>query len=157
MTGRAEVDRLKRRLDATFERVRAADIDTELRSDLAKYLCVLVSGYIEKAVEEFILEHARRTGAPTLQRFVSSKTKYFPNPKAKAIQELLGSFDPKWRQELQNFLADGSNEAVDSIVNLRNQIAHGISVGLSYHNICSYYQQAQSVVDQIGKICVPDS
>jgi hypothetical protein len=60
MNGRAEVWRLKQRLDATFERAGRVGSDLELQSDFARYLCVLVSGYMEKAVVELVLEHSRR-------------------------------------------------------------------------------------------------
>lgn len=155
MTGRAEVNRLKQRLDATFKRTQHANVDAELRSDLARYLCVLVSGYIEKSVVEFILEHARQRSAPTLQRFVEIRTKNFANPNASRIQNLLGSFDPEWQKNLNEFLIGEPKDAIDSIVALRNKIAHGGSVGLTYSRIRDYYEQAQRVIDQVEKLCVP--
>ena len=79
MTGRAEVTRLKQRLDATFQRVADIGSDLELQSDFAKYLCVLVSGYLESVVAELVLEHARRSGSPSLQRFVERNTRRFTN------------------------------------------------------------------------------
>ena len=45
MMGRVEVSEMKQRLDATFDRARGVAPDSELQADLAKYLCVLVSGY----------------------------------------------------------------------------------------------------------------
>ena len=155
MTGRAEVARLRQRLDATFERVKGVGHDSELQSDFAKYLCVLVSGYIEKALVELVLEHARNKGAPTLQRFVEQRTKRIKNPKASGVQELLGSFDPRWQQELGRFLVDERKDAVDSIVSLRNTIAHGGSVALTYSQIRQYYRQAQIVIDRVAELCVP--
>ena len=47
MTGRAEVSEIKRRLDATFDRAEDVASDSELQADLARYLCMLVSGYAE--------------------------------------------------------------------------------------------------------------
>ena len=147
---------MKQRLDVTFERAKGVGRDTELQSDFARYLCVLVSGYIEKAVVELVLEHARKTGAPTLQRFVERRTKSFTNPKASHIQELLGSFDPGWQQDLSKFLVDERKDAVDSVVDQRNTIAHGGSVGLTYSRISEYYRQAQHVIDRVAELCVPD-
>ena len=146
---------MKQQLDATFERAKGIGPNPELQSDFARYLCVLVSGYIEKAVVEFILEHAREKGAPTLQRFVEQQTKNFTNPKASRVQDLLGSFEPSWRQELEKFLVDERKDAVDSIVSLRNSIAHGNSVGLTYSRIENYYQQAQHVIDRVAELCIP--
>ncbi len=146
---------MKQRLDATFERVKRVTPDLELQADFARYLCVLVSGYIEKAVVAFVLEHARQRGGPTLQRFVEQRTKKFSSAKASRVQELLGSFDPAWQQELGEFLVDERKDAVDSIVSLRNVIAHGGSVGLTYSRVLEYYEHAQRVVDRVGELCVP--
>ena len=78
-----------------------------------------------------------------------------PNHNPSLIQELLGDFDPDWRLELENILVDERKSAIDSIVDLRNTIAHGNPAGLTYSRICYYYQQAQHVIDQVEKLCVP--
>jgi len=155
MNGRAEVARLKQRLDATFQRIDGVGSDLELRSDFARYLCVLVSGYLEKAVAELVLEHARRSGGPSLQRFVEMKTRRFTNANAQRLQNLLGSFDPDWRQSLESFLVDDIKDAVDSIVDLRNTIAHGGSVGITYQRVYDYYIRVQRVVERIADLCAP--
>ena len=155
MNGRAEVARLKQRLDATFQRIDGVGSDLELRSDFARYLCVLVSGYLEKAVAELVLEHARRSGGPSLQRFVELKTRRFTNANAQRLQNLLSSFDSDWRQSLESFLVDEIKDAVDSVVDLRNTIAHGGSVGITYQRVYDYYLRVQKVVERIADLCAP--
>ena len=155
MTGRAEVSRLRQQLDATFERVKGVDFDSELQADYAKYLCILVSGYIERAVIELVLEHTRLC-APTLLRFVEQRTRRLPNMNSYHIQELLGSFDLEWREKIDDILVDEWKDAVDSIVNLRNNIAHGRSIGATYHTVSGYYQRVKHVIDEVANICVPE-
>lgn len=155
MTGLPEVQRLGKHLDATFERVKQLppNVDLEIQSDFARYLCVLVSGYLERSVGELVLEHARRTGSPTLQRFVESHTRRFANAKAEKLLSLLGSFDPEWRRNLEVMLATEHKLAVDSVVNLRNNIAHGATVGVTYYRIQEYYTRVKQVVDRIAEVC----
>jgi RiboL-PSP-HEPN len=155
MTGRAEVRRLKQRLDATFKRLDGVEIDIELQSDFARYLCVLVSGYLENAVYELVVEHARKTGAPSLQRFVEQRTKSFTNAKAQKLTDLLGDFDPEWRSVLSQFLVGDLKDAVDGVVDLRNKIAHGESVGATYARVVDYYARVQKVVEFIADVCDP--
>jgi hypothetical protein len=155
MTGRAEVKRLKQRLDATFKRVGSVGSDLELQSDLARYLCILVSGYLEKAVSELVVEHARRTGAPSLQRFVDQRTKNFTNAKSQKLYNLVGDFDPEWRSSLEMHFSGELKDAVDSVVDLRNNIAHGQSVGVTYARVCDYYSRVQRAVDYIADLCDP--
>jgi len=155
MNGRAQVARLKQRLDATFGRINGVGPDLELRSDFAKYLCILVSGYLENAVVELVLEHARRSGAPSFERFVETRTRRFANANAQRLNELLGSFDPEWRATLESVLVDDLKDAVDSVVSLRNAVAHGESVGVTYQRILEYYERVQKIVDRIADLCAP--
>ena len=155
MIGRAEINRLKQKLDATFNRVDFVGDNLELKSDFAKYLCILVSGYLERSIVEIVQDHARRCGAPTLQRFVEQKTKRFTNANSHKILELLGSFNQDWRNQIDEFLKDDLKDAVDSIVALRNAIAHGNSVSLTYQRISDYYRRVQTVVQEIADLCTP--
>ena len=70
MTGRVAIHSHRQRIEAAFARSTGASGDAELLADHARYLCVLVSGFIEKSLAEIVLEHARRVAAPSVQRFV---------------------------------------------------------------------------------------
>ncbi len=155
MMGRPEVSRLKNRLDATFDRGKSL-LDIETQADFARYLCVLVSGYLEKSVAELVLEHARRSGGPTLQRYVESRTRRFANANCQRLKELLGSFNPDWSARLELVLVDQFKDAVDSLVALRHAIAHGESAGITFRRVADYYASVQLVVDEIADLCVPE-
>ncbi len=155
MTGRAEVDRLKSALDNVFTRAAEVDGTSELKSDLARYLCVLVSGFLEKAVAELLLEHARRHANLSVQRFVDSQTRRITNVNCQRLQDVLGAFDPDWRLNLETFLVDERKAAVDSLIDLRNSISHGRHVGVTFTRIQDYYRNVQQVVDRVAQLCVP--
>ena len=116
MTGRGEVARLKSQLDAAFDRAKrlAHLADLETQADFARYLCVLVSGYLEKSISELVLEHARQCGGPSMQRFVESNTRRFSNANAQRIKELLGSFNTDWKADLDELLVDEFKDALVS-------------------------------------------
>ncbi len=154
MNGKAEVARLRSALDATFARARSV-ADLEAQSDYARYLCVLVSGYLEKSISELVLEHSRRAGGPTLQRFVEQSTRRFTNANAEKIKSLLGSFNADWKLALDGFLVDEWKDAVDSVVGLRHLIAHGGSAGVTFSRVRRYYERVQEVVDEIARLCAP--
>lgn len=155
MNGRAEVARLKQRLDSTFQRISYVGSDLELQSDFSRYLCILVSGYLEKAVVALVLEHARNNGSPSLQRFIEQHTRRFTNANSQRLLTFLGNFNPDWRQSLESFLTGELKDAVDGVINLRNKIAHGESVGITYQRVVDYYERVQRVVDRIADLCVP--
>nr|VFJ67139.1 MAG: hypothetical protein BECKFW1821C_GA0114237_101117 [Candidatus Kentron sp. FW] len=154
MNNPPEIIELKRHLDTAFERIGNVDSDNqELKSDLARYLCILVSGCLEKAVAALLLKHAKQSGGPTLQRFVEIKTGRPMNLNVQRLQELLGSFDPDWSSELESFLVDECKEAVNSVVRLRNRIAHGETISVTYQQISGYHVKVQEVVNKIAELC----
>jgi hypothetical protein len=156
MTGRAAIHSHQQRIEAVFARSVALTQDAELLADHAKYLCVLVSGFIEKSLSEIVLEHARRTGAPSLQRFVEANTSRFTSAKAEKVLQLLAIFDPDWRRQIESTLVDKNKDAFDSVVSLRHQIAHGSSVGITFVRIKDYFESIVDVIELIQQTCIPD-
>jgi hypothetical protein len=156
MSARRNIHQLKTKLDSTFERARSVE-DLELQSDLARYLCVLVSGYLETATVEWLLHHSRDGARPTIQKYVESKLKRFTNANASKIIALMASWDSDWYSEMNNFLVDEKKDAVDSVIALRNNIAHGQWVGVTLNRISNYYIEVDKVVTKIGELSVPEN
>lgn len=115
-----------------------------------------MSGYLEKAFREFVLEYARRNGSESLTRFVEHNARYFTNLKTGKICEYLGYFREAWADQFRDEIFEEEENAVNSVVNLRNRIAHGESVSLTMGRIRGYYACVNRVVTVIGNICVPN-
>jgi hypothetical protein len=155
MTGRAKVASEKQRLDATFRRAVAIGSDAELLSDFARYLCVLVAGFLEQAVIELLLEHVRNQSRPSVLRHLDARLRQFTTANTQRIKDMLGSFDPDWREDLGKYLVDERKAAVDSVVNLRHTISHGRYVGVTLAGVKAYYVHVKAVVDHIADLCDP--
>jgi RiboL-PSP-HEPN len=157
MKGRAEVERQKQKLDATFSR--ASKLvpldDAELLSDLARYLCVLVAGFLEQAVIELTLEHVRNHSQASVQAYAEYRLRQFTSANTQRITDLMGTFDSAWRTDLESFLVDEHKAAVDSVINLRHNISHGRYVGVTLATIKEYYPRVKQVIDHIADLCVP--
>lgn len=155
MTGRAQVEREKQRLDATFKRALAAQDDPELLSDFARYMCVLVSGFLEQAIIELLLEYVRRRSDETIQRHVEQRLRRFTTAKASNIANLMGSFNVDWQKDLEGYFVDEQKDALDSVVNLRHAISHGRSVGVTMVSVQRYYARVKEAVQHIAELCLP--
>jgi len=157
MKGRAEVERQKQKLDATF--TRASKLvpldDAELLSDFARYLCVLVAGLLEQSVIELTLEHVRNHSEASVQGYAESRLRQFTSANVQRITDLMGSFDASWRSDLEGYLVDERKAAVDSVVALRHNISHGRFVGVTMATIKEYYLRVKHVIDHIADLCVP--
>jgi hypothetical protein len=155
MNGKAEVDRQRQQLDATFTRAVAVGADPELLSDYARYLCVLVSGFLEQAVGEILIEYVRTHSDNRVQQHFEQRLRKLTNLKTERLIGVLGSFDPDWRRHLEMFLVDEYKDAVDGIVDLRNNIAHGRNVGITMTRVQNYYVRIKGVVERVAQLCLP--
>jgi len=145
----------KQELDHLFKKITAFSEDTYLQSHWARYLCILVSGFLETSVRIIYREYAKSKATPQVANFVEGKLKDFQNPKMDKIFQLTGLFSKEWENDLRRDTEGALKDAVDSIANNRNNIAHGGSVGISYSQIKSYYDRAIKVIELIENQCNP--
>lgn len=131
----------QKRLDTLETRASALPVssDPELQSQIARFLCVLTSGLIEQAVISLLDEYIRRRSTPRVQRYAGYQVSRLQNAKFDDILTLLGRFDPDWRIYIEANVTDEVRAAIDSIVNNRNQIAHGKQANISLGTFSSYY------------------
>lgn len=146
--GRLEVDRLRQRLDETFKRYAELPANTELQSDYARYLCVLVAGYVEQAVQELTIARCRRQASPSVQRYANGQLRRLQNVNPAKLSQTLASFEPKLAQDLESTFAP-ELDALSSLVANRHAIAHGGSVGNSYTRVKEAYDLIQTLIDWI--------
>ena len=104
-----------------------------------------------------MIDYCSRTSSPSAQRYIESELKWFTNAKREKVLQLLGNFDPAWRTALEQTLIDEREAALNSIVTLRNKIAHGESVTLSYVQIVRYYERVNKIVDAFTDVIDPPS
>jgi hypothetical protein len=154
MTGRTEIDRQRKRLDAVFGRV-PKGADPELLSDFARYLCVLVAGFLEQALIEIVLEHVRAHSHESVLRHVERRIRRFTSANSQNLIKLLGSFDPDWRTDLEAYLVDEYKDAVDGVVALRHTVAHGRFTGVTMTGVQNYYSRVKQVVEHCANLCIP--
>ena len=149
-----EIVQHKNRIDHVFSQVGALPPnDIELRSHWARYLCVLVSGFIEKSVHGLLVDVASKQSSPTVARFVRNKVTDLQNPKMEKILELLRQFSSDWETRVRTATEGEYKAAVDSIVGNRNRIAHGENVQISYESVRRYYQSVVRVIEIIESEC----
>ena len=142
----------KQRLDELFKAARTVS-DVEMQSHWSRYLCVLVSGFLENSVELCLSEYSRRVTNAAVSNFVSAKLRGFQNPKMGVILELFGSFNPEWRAQIEAATQGQLSDSVNSIVGNRHKIAHGESVSLSMSGIAAYYKDAVAVIELLQRTC----
>jgi hypothetical protein len=148
----SELASQKQRLDVLFDKAREIH-DVEVQSHWCRYLCVLVSGYLENSVRSAYSEFARCRAQPPVASYVARQLGRFQNPSMEKILTVAGGFSTELQTRLQVATSGRLAESVNSIVGNRNNIAHGKSVSLTLHTLTQYYQGAFKVVQLIHDLC----
>lgn len=149
------VHREIQRLNDLFERVTAAASgDDNLQSHWARYLTVLVSGLLETGLSEVYSEFVKGTSPEPVAKYAVFHLARIQNPNCERMLLTAGGFKEQWRQDLEEYLNDeGRREAVDSIINVRHNVAHGGQMGITIARVREYYEKAVSVLEFLERQC----
>lgn len=138
-----------------FTQVPSSSSDPEVLSHWARYITVLVSGFLEASIPSILQAYAQNKAAPYVVSFVSGRLDGVTNLNAEKIGQLLGAFDSSWQNSYLEFLSDERKQAINSVVGLRNVIAHGRDTGVTLGSIRRYYSKCDEVVSFIESLCKP--
>jgi hypothetical protein len=125
--------------------------DPELLAHWSRYLCVLVSGFIETSVRTLLHQYAHNRSHPDIARFILHKLKPFTNAKMEKILKLAAEFDQGHEDYLRTATDGELKDAVDSVIRNRHLIAHGQDVGISFGTISKYYANVVRAIDAIER------
>jgi hypothetical protein len=118
----------------------------------ARYICVLISGLIENSIKIYIENYVQSRGNPKLASFIAESIKYETNMTCEKISKFLGKFDTAWSIAFEAHLTDERKDAVNSVIALRHQIAHGQHVGVTYSRIKRYFRTILSLIEDLEKV-----
>jgi len=122
--------------------------DPELASDLARYLCIRVSGFLEQATSIILKDFCEKNSWGLVQSFAHSWLEKSPNLSAEALCNLVRRFGKELGLELENFLATNElGTQLNSLIGIRNDVAHGRNQGISREQAWTYYETAQQIIE----------
>jgi RiboL-PSP-HEPN len=127
-------------------------------------LCVLVYGYFEESVSTIFREHTKTTlvrrrtkTKPEIAVIMNHISNLHTASMTKVIL-LAREIEPDWADYLENMLDEALGAAVDSVVNRRNEFAHGQFMGqalirdLSLNQLLDYHTKIKRVVKTIERL-----
>jgi len=121
--------------------------DLEAQAHWGRYLCVLISGFLEVAIAEICYQYVKNRAGINVTSFVTrtvQKTVY--NPKLEAIKQLANRFNDDWGNNVDELLSDKQKAAIGNIIQNRHNIAHGRDSDLSFAKTCEYFNDVREAV-----------
>jgi hypothetical protein len=149
-SARTEISKLKRSLEDLFLRCDQLDSGSEISGDMNRYMCVRVSGFLEQSLLAAARSLCEARSSREALRFSLSWLERAPNPRSDEIVKLVNRFDSAWSQQLRELLSEDERQTrVNSLLGIRNDIAHGKNQGVSKTQVWEYYQLAVELVDWV--------
>jgi len=145
------VHRHKSRLDDLFNSVGRVD-DLEMQAQWARYLCVLVSGFIEESIRTLLNQYTVSRSSPEIANYVEKKLGRETNLNMTKIIDLLAQFDKDLGKTLRQRTEGELKYAVDSVIANRHPIAHGRNVSVSFIRLREWYEKSVDVIEIIEEL-----
>ena len=131
---------------------RAGASNTVLESQLVRFLLVHMCSRYERVVAGLIRERAEKSGDRLLASYVGSACMPRREPRWQCLQnDILGSFDSKCREWFKNRVGEATKRNYDSLINSRNDSAHGRPVNASLGDIVLWHEDAKVVLRVFGE------
>lgn len=121
---RSQIGRLKSQLDELYLRADPRSISNpEVAGDLARYLCVRVSGYLEQSTGVILRGYCEKNSWGDAQQFAMSWLDRTPNLSSQTLLQLVGRFNKTSADELSQFLTiDERGSSLNALIGIRNDI-----------------------------------
>lgn len=144
---RLRLSSYEKSLDNLFNQVSAIK-EIEIKSHLAKYLCIQLSGYLENVVKSLVDEYHNGTCKPATASYISNKMRNFNNINEERLKTLLKNFDKEWEYQFTSTISEEWLSSLESIISQRNLIAHGNAgrSNISFMNVEKYYRDLKELV-----------
>src|SRR5690554_3411240 len=140
-----------RALDTLFKDV-AEVTDDEIKSHLAKYLCIKTSGLLENYLKSQIGDYVDNCSSKPTATFVKSKMKTFTNVDNKKLTIFLQSFHEDWLDKYEDLMNDQLRSTLNTVISNRNNIAHGNPDNITFRAIEHYYEDIKLVINHLDTI-----
>lgn len=135
--------------ESTFEE------DDEMRSHIAKYVCILCSGFLENAVHFIYTDFVKKeTASPSVISFATITLNKIQNPNSDRFRDIAKSFKTEWESALNTFLqAEERSTALNYIIRDRHKIAHGKDSDITLTRIKEYHYKTVEVIRYLEAQC----
>lgn len=146
-----DLQQIKLRIDNLIARIKLlkSNVDLEVKSDLSKYLCLLISGYFEKSICDIINTYGGKF-SPQIARYIQIQFKWTTNIKMSRLLEIIEQFHLEWKEQFERDPRyDDYKDTLDALVNHRNNISHASGSTITLSQLEYYYVIIEEIIDKV--------
>jgi len=125
---------------------------------LTKYAVIRACGTIEVSFKALVADFCSNRSNAQVKRFIHMKIRMgSANPSQENIMSTLNLFDETWKKKLKSNLKSDPDKqkllaSLQSLVDARNEFAHGGSPTLSIADVLQHFDHARRIVEHVDTV-----
>lgn len=122
---------------------------------LTKYAVIRACGVVEVSFKALIADFCSKTSTKQVKRYIALKiTRSSANPSHNKIVEMLDQFDENWKTNYKSNIGTDPDkthllDSLQSLVDARNEFAHGGNPTLSINDVIKHFDHARRVIKHV--------
>ncbi len=122
---------------------------------LTKYAVIRACGVVEVSFKALIADFCSKTSTKQVKRYIALKiTRSSANPSHNKIVEMLDQFDENWKTKYKSNIGTDPDkthllDSLQSLVDARNDFAHGGNPTLSINDVIKHFDHARRVIKHV--------
>lgn len=125
---------------------------------LTRYALIRACGAVEVSYKALVADYCSRRSKKQVKHFLSRAVRYnSKNPSYDNICSLLKQFDATWHQQFKAAMKARSDrtkltDALSSLVDARNDFAHGGSPSITLGDVEQYFRSARLILEELDAV-----
>lgn len=147
----ADIDRVKQIIDGL-------GLSSNIVPYLTKYAIIRACGTIETAFKSIVADYCSYRSKKQVKAFLDSRVREnSANPTYENICKLLKYFDTDWNNGFKIKInthprKDNMKTSLQSLVNVRNEFAHGGNPTISISDLMQYFSDSKDVIEILDQV-----
>lgn len=143
------------RINAIIQHIGSSD---SIVPYLTKYSLIKACGTIEIAYKAIIADYCSKYSKKQVKTFLTNKVRESSsNPSYSNICGILADFDDDWKSDFKEQIKNNPNftrlqTSLKSLVDARNDFAHGGNPSVSFFDVVNYYKDSRKIIETLDDI-----
>lgn len=153
----ADIRSARDKIEFQFNLIAQEEAQTDLRllGLASNQMALRCAGLVERSVQLILAEYARLRSTPQIARFVQKHAEWENSLNCQKIEKLLGRFDEGWWPSILAGVDEEATLGLDSLKNIRDQLAHGNDNGTGLASIRKYHSASCRLIDRMDHVILP--
>tara|TARA_R110002051_G_scaffold324562_1_gene422421 strand:- start:458 stop:934 length:477 start_codon:yes stop_codon:yes gene_type:complete len=117
-------------------------VDILAASTFGQFMAVKSGGFVETSVQQTMYEYAKRKSDTQIASYVLKQATYLNSLNCEKISKFLEPFNKDWWNEIAGHCPRTALESIDSLKNVRDDVAHGKHNGTGLRIVRGYFDDA---------------